>query len=198
MPVLGDNLGNVGSNVDLTTEVTGILPIANGGTGDSTTEKTDFRKFYGYDKVSTNGVGTWAKTRAARGLWVLRHTAAAETTILGIDITEVMRSTASKGLKLNSIDVIFENATADLNALTATLDRILYIDSEAETVTNIPLTGSLGVGQDADPQIDTLTVTTPAYATAGHKYVLEISVNAALTSAYDFIGVQLNFARNDL
>lgn len=169
------------------------------GTITQVTGKSDFDKFLGIDSVVVSTVGTWTATRVSQGLAALRHTAADNTSILVIDITEELRTAASKGFQLNTMDVIFSNATADLDAHTATLDRITYADSVAAVVTSMPITGTLGVGQDADPQVDTLTVTTPAFeVTVATKIVLEITVNAAATSAYDYIGTVLNFTRNDL
>jgi hypothetical protein len=172
--------------------------VAVTGAITSAAEKSDYRLFLGVNDIALAGTGTWTRTRVAQGDYVLRKTAADNTSVIGIDITEALRSTSSKGLKLSTIDYIFRNTTADLDAHSATLDRILYTDSETVTVTSVPITGTLGVGQDADPQIDALTITTPAYATAGDKYVLEITVNAAAGSVYDFIGARLNFSRNDL
>jgi hypothetical protein len=174
-----------------TLDVTGILTCAS--------DKTDYKKFLGLTDVINYSAGTWTTTRVARGDYVKRKTAADDTTIIGIDITEAIRTTASKGFKLNSFDVIFRNTTADLDAHSVTLDKITYTDSAVVTTTSVALTGTLGTGQDADPQIDNVTIDTPAFnVTDDSKYVLEITVNAAAGSVYDFIGVMLKFARNDL
>lgn len=160
---------------------------------------TDFVKFIGINDVLDFSAGTWTTTRIARGDYVSRKTAADDTTVIGIDITEILRTTASKGLKIASFDVIFRNITADLDAHSITLDRIEYVDSVAVGINSIALTGALAVGQDADPQIDNITIDTPAFnITDDSKYVMEITVNAAATSVYDFIGVMLKFTRNDL
>jgi hypothetical protein len=184
--------------LDGTLNIAGIAALATTGAITSTTEKADYRILLGVNAIALAGTATWTRTRVAQGDYVLRKTAANDTSIIGIDITEALRSTASKGLKLNTIDYIFRNTTSNLDAHSATLDRILYTNSEVVGVTSVPITGTLAVGQDADPQVSTLTITTPAYATAGDKYVLEITVDAAAGSEYDFIGVRLNFARNDL
>lgn len=192
-----DTTGKVIQNSTSTMDDSGNAAFQ--GTITQVTGKTDYNKFLGIDSVVVSTVGTWTPTRQAQGLAVLRHTAADDTSVLMIDITEELRTAASKGFQLNTMDIIFANATADLDAHTATLDRITYADSTAEVVTSMPITGTLGVGQDADPQVDRLTVTTPAFeTTALTKIVLEITVNAATTSAYDFIGTVLNFTRNDL
>lgn len=169
------------------------------GTITQGTGKTDFEKFVGISDILALSAGTWAITRVAQGDYVYRKTAADDTTIIGIDITEAIRTTASKGFSLASFDYIFRNTTADLDAHSVTLDRIEYADSTAVSVNSITLTGSLGIGQDADPQIDAITVTTPAFnVTTDSKYVMEVTVDAAAGSVYDFVGVVLKFTRNDL
>lgn len=161
--------------------------------------KTDYEAFVGINDVIDLSAGTWTITRVAQGDYVYRKTAADDTTVVGIDITEQYRTTAAKGFQLTSIDYIFRNTTADLDAHTATLDLVNYTDSGTVTVTSVTLSGTLAVGQDADPQIDTLTVSSPAFqVTADSKYVLEVTVNAAATSIYDFVGAVLNFTRKDL
>lgn len=168
-------------------------------TGTVNAVRTDLVKFLGLKDVLNYSAGTWTTTRVAQGDYVKRKTAGDDTTIIGIDITETLKTTASKGLKLASFDVIFRNTTADLDAHTVTLDKIAYTDSAVVTTTSVALTGSLGVGQDADPQIDNIAVTTPAFnVTDDSKYVMELTVNAAATSVYDFIGVMLKFTRDDL
>lgn len=163
------------------------------------TDLTDFVKFLGINDVLLFSAGTWTITRVAQGDYVSRKTAADDTTVIGIDITEILRTAASKGLKITSFDAIFRNTTADLDAHSVTLDRIEYTDSAVVSVNSIALTGSLGVGQDADPQIDNITIDTPAFnVTDDSKYVMEVTVDAGATSVYDFIGIMLKFTRNDL
>jgi hypothetical protein len=174
----------------LTTTITQLNAVAS--------DKTDFVQFLGLNNVLNYSAGTWTTTRVAQGDYVKRKTAGDDTTVIGIDLTPALRTTASKGFKLASIDVIFRNTTADLDAHTLTLDKITYTDSGTVTVTSVPLTGSLGIGQDADPQIDNVTVTTPAFnVTDDSKYVAELTVNAAAGSVYDYVGVVLKYTRND-
>ncbi len=156
---------------------------------------TDNQKFVGINEVLIASVGTWTRTRIAEANYVLRHTAANDTSVIGIDITEAIRTTASKGLRLASIDVIYSNATEALDAHTLTLDSISYANNAAATITSVPLTGSLATATQANPYVTTIAVTTPAFLnTADAKYVLELTVNAAATSAYDFYGLMLRFS----
>lgn len=169
------------------------------GTVAQVTGKTDFEKFLGIQDVLLFSAGTWTTTRVAQGDYVSRKTAADDTTVIGIDVTETIRAASSKGLSLASFDYIFRNITAALDAHTVTLDRIEYTDSAVVSVNTIALTGALGTGTDADPQIDAVTIDTPLFNnTTDSKYVLETTVDAATTSVYDFIGVVFKFTRNDL
>lgn len=187
-------------NLDGTWKIGGTIVTATASQlNNLSVDLTDFVKFIGINDVLDFSAGTWATTRVAQGDYVSRKTAADDTTVIGIDITEILRTTASKGLKIASFDVIFRNITADLDAHSVTLDRIEYADSVAVSINSIALTGTLAVGQDADPQIDNVIINTPAFnVTDDSKYVMEITVNAAATSVYDFIGVMLKFTRNDL
>lgn len=166
----------------------------------ATAAKSDFHQFVGLSSVLAYSAGTWTRTRIAQGNYVQRKTAADDTTIIGIDITPEIRAAASKGFKLDSISVISDIGTANLEAHTATLDRIDYVDETAVEINSIPITGTLttAFADSANPHVDVLTVTTPAYdVDAASKYILEITVNAAATSDYDFHGIVLNYSRND-
>jgi hypothetical protein len=158
---------------------------------------SDFQKIVGIQEVMIASVGTWTKTRVARGDYVLRHTDADDTSVLGIDITEAIRTTTAKGFKLASFDVIHKIGTAALEGHTVTLDKIAYANNVAVAVTSISLTGSLSTATQAQPYVNNVAVATPAFnITAASKYVLELTVNAATTSVYDFYGINLRFTRS--
>jgi hypothetical protein len=153
------------------------------------------QQFMGINNVLTFGTGTWTTTRIAQGDYVSRHTAADETSIIAVDITPVIRATASKGFRLDSFDIIYSIGTAAMDAHTATLDRIAYADNVAVSVTSIAITATLATATQANPYVTNCTVTTPAFdVTADSKYVLEITADNALTTAYDFYGVMLRFS----
>ena len=160
---------------------------------------TGYQKFLGVGDLThnTNDVN-WSVARSAQGNIFYQKSSADETSILVFDVTEDIRTASSKGLQLTGFNYIFRNQTAALDAHTVTLDRVEYTDSAAISINSIGLTGSLGTGTDTDPQIDGITVTTPAFNnTSNSKYVLEVTVNAGLSSAYDFMGIVLTFTRND-
>lgn len=158
---------------------------------------TDNQRVISINEVILETAGTWTKTRIAQGDYSLRHTAAANTSILGIDITEAIRTGASKGLKLASVDVLHKIGTAALLAHTATLQSVSFANNVANAVTNVPLTGSLSTATQANPYVDNLAVTTPAFLnTTDSKYLFELTVQADTTSAYDFYGLCLKFTKS--
>lgn len=153
------------------------------------------QQFVGIESVLTFGTGTWTVTRIAQGNYVSRHTAGDETSIIGIDITPIIRTTASKGWRLDSFDYIYSIGTLAMDAHTVTLDRIAYANNVAVSVTSIPLTGALSTATQANPYVTNIAVTTPAFdVTADSKYIIEITADNSATSAYDFYGVMLRFS----
>jgi len=79
------------------------------------TVQTDLQQFVGLESILLQSAGTWTVTRVSQGDYRSRHTAANDTTIIGIDITPFLRTTASRGFRLDSFDIIFANRVgADL------------------------------------------------------------------------------------
>lgn len=154
------------------------------------------QQFVGIEDVLLFGTGTWTTTRIAQGNYVKRHTAGDETSIIGIDITPLIRVAASKGFRLDSFDYIYSIGTLAMDAHTVTLDRIAYANNVAVSVTSVPLTGSLATATQANPYLTNIAVTTPAFdVTADSKYIIEVTANNAATTDYDFYGVMLRFSQ---
>lgn len=185
---------------DPTADRTITLPD-NTGTVALTNDITDFQQFVGLPEIINISAGTWTTTRIARANYVKRHTAAANTSIIGLDITPVIRTTASKGFKLTSMDFIYSIATDVLVAHTVTLDLVSYANGAAVTTAAIALTGSLSTATNANPYVTNIVPQAPPGAvfdtTADSKYVLEVTVQTNATTDYDFYGVMLRFTRND-
>jgi len=154
------------------------------------------QQFLGINDVINFGTGTWTTTRIAQGNYVKRHTAAAETSIIAVDINPIIVAAAAKGFRLDSFDIIYSIGTLAMTAHTATLDRIAYANNVAVSVTSIPITATLATATQANPYVTNCTVTTPAFdITADSKYSLEITANNQATTAYDFYGVVLRFSQ---
>lgn len=163
----------------------------------TTTDVTDYQQIVGLNEILIASVGTWTRMRVAEGNYVLRHTAADDTSVIGIDITPAIRAAAGRGFKLASFDVIYAIATLALDAHTVVLDRVAYANNVAVAVTSVPLTVTLATATQAQPYLTNAVVATPAFdVTANSKYVAELTVNAAATSAYDFYGLNLHFTKS--
>ncbi len=154
------------------------------------------QEFVGLSDVLTFGTGTWTTTRIAQGNYVSRHTPGDETSIIAVDITPAIRVAASKGFRLDSFDYIYGIAANALDAHTAVLDRIAYANNVAVSVTSVPITATLATATQANPYVTNCTVTTPAFdVTADSKYVLEITVDNAAASEFDYYGIMLRFSQ---
>jgi len=101
------------------------------------------QQFVGLESIMLISVGTWTTTRIAQGNYAIRHTPGDETSIIGIDITPMLRATASKGFRLDSFDVIYAIAANALDAHTLTLNRVVYADNVAVSVTAVAITATL-------------------------------------------------------
>ncbi len=154
------------------------------------------QQFVGISDVLTFGTGTWTLTRVAQGNYVQRHTATDETSIIAVDITPMIVAATAKGFRLDSFDYIYSIGTLALDAHSLTLDRIAYANNVAVSVTSIAGTYTLSTATQANPYVTNCTVTTPAFdITADSKYVIEITVNNAATSAFDYYGIMLRFSQ---
>lgn len=162
---------------------------------------TDASKFLGLQNAIMYSAGTWTVTRVQAGEYVNRKTIGNDTTIIGIDISDELRIAASKGLKLSSIDVVYHNTVATIDALSFLLNKIENVNHVATAITNVPLTGVFELTAQANPQVRNLTVNTPAFfnPVAGDvaRYVAEFTVNntATGTAAFDYYGINLRFTR---
>ncbi len=144
--------------------------------------------------------GAFVLTRTAQGNWEWLHTAAADTSIIGFDITEQLRVAAGKGFELVSFDVIYSIGTLALNAHTVTLATTVYANNVATAVTNNAVGGALATATQANPYVSNITVTVPAFtnpaAGTAVKQVIELTVNAAVTSVYAYMGINLRFTKS--
>lgn len=154
------------------------------------------QQFVGVADLILASAGTWTPTRVAQGDYVLRHTAADDTSILAFDITPMIRVAASKGFRLDSFDVMYSIASLALDAHSVTLDRIEYANNTAVSVNSISITGTLATATQANPYLTNVAVDSPAFdVTADSKYVIELTVDAGATSDYDLQGFMLRFSQ---
>jgi hypothetical protein len=146
------------------------------------------------------GGGVWVLTRVAQGNWDWLHTAAADTSVIGFDITEQLRIAAGRGFELTSFDVVYSITTLALVAHTVTLADVVYANNVAVAAVNRAITGVLATATQANPYLTNVTVDVPAFsnpaAGTSVKQVLELTVNAGLTSVYEFRGINLRFTKS--
>ncbi len=153
-------------------------------------------QFLGIQDILMATVGTWTVTRLAQGNYALVKSAAADTSIVSFDITPMIQIAASKGFRLDSFDMIYSIATDVLVAHTLTLDRITYSNNLAVSINSVAVTGALATATQAQPYLTNVVVDVPAFlVTADSKYVLELTVNANGTTAYNLYGMMLRFSR---
>jgi hypothetical protein len=190
--------------------VSGNVVMFSGTTGDiadstlvaanvlqTTTDVTDYQQIVGLNEILISSVGTWTRTRIAQGNYVLRHSVANDTSVIGIDITPAIRTAAGRGFKLASFDVIYNIAALALDAHSVVLDRVAYANNVAVAITSVPLTVTLATATQAQPYLTNALVVTPAFdVTANSKYVAELTVDAGATSEYDFYGLNLRFTKS--
>jgi len=154
------------------------------------------QEFVGLNNDIIITAGTWLTVRAAQGNYVRRKTAADDTSILCFDVTPSIVIAASKGFRLDSFDIMSTITVAALDAHTVTLDRVVYANNVAVSVNSVAVTGTLPTATQANPYLTNVAIDTPAFnVTAGSKYALELTVDAAATSVYDFNGIMLHFSK---
>jgi hypothetical protein len=164
---------------------------------------TDYQQMLGINDFSlASGGGAFTLTRAAQGDWSWVHTVAADTSVLGFDITEQLRAAAGRGFELVSFDVIYSIGTLALVAHSVTLATTVYANNVATAVTNVAITGALATATQANPYVTNVTVNVPAFnnpaASTALKQVIEVSVQAAATSVYSVKGINLRFSKTIL
>ncbi len=171
------------------------------------TELTDGVVYVG-PQEGTGYVSTWTLTREAAGRQSYVRTAAADNGFLVFDITEVMRSTASKGMKLSSIQYAFGVADNTLDAHTLGLYKTTFVDNTAASTAIVQTISSIykTAGTVTSPYIRTATISSPAFlnpfpdATTNYKWTIEINVDATsyANTTYRFYGMWLVFTYDNL
>ena len=166
----------------------------------STLVKTDAALWIPGNSFLAFGTGVWtAQRNAANDLSLQKDTGDETDTLTSPSLRPVLRTTASKGFQITSIDVVYSIATAALDAHTAVLSDVTYANITAVAVTSHggSLSGTLATATDADPYVTTLTPGTPAFDNGSLVDLrLEISVDAAATSVYDLYGIFVRYSFN--
>lgn len=151
-------------------------------------------------------VATWTLTREAAGRQSLVKTAAADNSFLVFDITEIMRSTASKGMKLSSIQYAFGIGDNTLDLHTLGLYKTAFADNTATVTSTVQAISSIykTAGTVTSPYIRTATISSPAFlnplptAAENDKWAIEINLDASsyANTTYRFYGMWLVFTHD--
>jgi hypothetical protein len=146
----------------------------------------------------TGTVGTWTMTQASH-LWTLNKTAGDNTSIVKIPLKLPSNSKALKGAYLKSVDVWWINATADLDALSAEI-YLVTLPAQAGTLAASAQSLTYDAGHDAAAERITqavhkmtLTLDTPVWLDDDNEAYVELTVDAATTSAVKLYGARANY-----
>lgn len=202
----------------VTAGATWLLPVPSGGTanylcyfvdehtlGARSTELTDGVAYIGPQQF-TGYVGTWTMTREAAGRQSLVLTAGTVDAFAVVDITDVMRSTASKGMKLSSIQYAFGLGVKNLTNHTINVTKTTFVDNTAPSTTDVLAATNLynTYGTVTSPYIRTATIAVPAYlnplpdAATNVKWTIEVRANNADNTTYRIYGMWLVFTYDNL
>lgn len=143
-------------------------------------------------------VGTWA-INVSSNKWTLDKTAAADTSVLHIPIRIPGNAAFNAGGLLNSIDIFWSNATANLTDCTAVLQvNNLPANGGTHTITTPTVTYDSNHDTSAKRYTQavhkmTISLATPLQPKGDQELFLELTVNAAATSVFKLIGVKANW-----
>ena len=145
--------------------------------------------------------GTWADAAGAVANTIaMSRTAADASTVITVPITIPQNSASYKGSKLVSVDVWFEVLTAALDAMAALIHQAVLPADGAAFAAPTALTFTYDTGHDAageridiDQHKMTLTLATPIWLDDDDLILVQITIDAAATSASTFFGARANF-----
>ena len=145
--------------------------------------------------------GTWADAAGQVATTIVKQKAAADNTAtLTIPIVIPSNSAAYKGCKVSTIDVYWEVTVAALDALSATIYLVTLPANGAAIAAPASQAFSYDTGHDTagerltlDQHTMTLTLTTAIWLDNDQVLQVELSVNAAAASVFDYIGTRVNY-----
>jgi hypothetical protein len=142
--------------------------------------------------------------RVAANDWALARTAGgAETYNIACSLDlDLSRTTAGKGVKINSLSVVYQITTQNLTTHTwGKVATVTYANGAANTVSaalETPIV--LNTAAQANPYVQTATIAAPAYGPAATLVTVNVEWQAVMQNAgvYRVYGVAVNFSRTDL
>jgi hypothetical protein len=122
-------------------------------------------------QVAGQVAGTIAMNRAAED----------QTSVITIPIMVPANSVALQGAKLASIEVDYENLTAEVTSFTWTLNKVTRgIDTAVAVVSAVTKTDAIAAADShsVDQHKQVITITTPEWVSSNTYYLLQISIVA--------------------
>jgi len=170
----------------------------------ATPEKTDGSIFIPAYQVCSSDNANLVKVRVAANDWALARTAGGAETfnvICPLD-SWLQRTTAGKGIKINSIAIAYQVTTQALTSHTwGKVATVTYANNAANTVgADLATAPTLQTATQANPYVTSVAITTPAYLPSAANVSLTVEWQAVMQNlgVYRVIGVQVNFSRTDL
>lgn len=162
--------------------------------------------------------GTWTDTRNAEGNYMKRKTAADSTSQIAICLSEILfgkistdplparvrTSRSMRGVRITAIDLVYAIATANMDAHTYDISQATHANNTAVALDDTvggTLSGTLATATQASPYLSTITLGTPLIVGANTTRTslwLEVTVDTAATTVYDFYGAYVRFDYNIL
>lgn len=145
--------------------------------------------------------GTWSDAAGAVAGTIAKSKAAADNTAkVTIPITLPQNSVALKGSYVKSIDVFWEVLTAAMDAVSAAINLARLPADGAAFAAVTAQTFTYDTGHDSaaerltlDQHKMTLTLSTPIWLDDDDLLLVEVTFDAAATSALTFFGARANF-----
>ena len=131
------------------------------------------------------------------GTIAMNRAAANQTSLITIPIVVPGNSVALQGAKLVSVEVDYENFTAEATSLTWTLNKVTRgVDTAVAVVAAVTKTDAIAAADShsVDQHKQVITITTPEWVDNDVYYLLEISLVAGAGGCTQhFLGAVANF-----
>jgi len=170
----------------------------------ATPEKTDGSLFIPAYKACVSDNANLIPVRvAANDIALARTAGGAETFNVVCDLGSwLQRTTAGKGIKINSIAIAYQVTTQALTSHTwGKVATVSYANNVANAVgADLATAPILQTATQANPYVTAVTITTPAYLPAAANIALNVEWQAVMQNlgVYRVYGFQVNYSRTDL
>lgn len=162
----------------------------------STAEQTDYRKFVSPKEFMVEDEGIYTPTRITTGQWCYTVNAPASGANLIYYFDDVFRTSANKGTKITSIDVVYQTVAGIGGQMPCFIgQRQLSINGNAMTFPIIAV-GFLSGDITSGMSVEHIPILGSEYMLANRNYFIEIVIEP-LTQVRIF-GLYVNMSKNNL